>query len=384
MAENNNELLAEIANPKFAAERTNTEPKCFSLQTCKNCIFDGDCEIQKTERECPDANKCDHTLNTCRQCNTGKHVPSETSNTDTEDSTLTPHPDEVVCPSPAEPMAGNWGACIAERTNVEDCEHIEKPPVPDTNAVEDDTPDADVKEAAIHCKMLKGEIPSNLVMNPTHRNPSQFKVDPTYAGVPNDELWNAMRSQDTMNYDELPRMSDTIGFHGIGGMTDNENLKVTVGDIYESELKRYAKVNAACKIKCQYGSTNSPKAAEKVSPEKSLLKMCNDLPAKMVDTIITTPANFWNFEYNPWGNMSITHDYGCRMVRIDINLAELKKQVTNAEHEDGNHVVSLTYNKRFEAMYVREFARLKDLYEGECNTKRFYQWLGKLIGKIFK
>ena len=55
MSDKKSDLMDEISNPKFASERTDAEPSCYSLQTCRNCIFDGDCEIQKTERNCPES-----------------------------------------------------------------------------------------------------------------------------------------------------------------------------------------------------------------------------------------------------------------------------------------------------------------------------------------
>ena len=371
MSEKKSDLVAEISNPKFAWERTNAEPSCCSQQSCQNCIFDGDCEIQKTESK-----------GNCK-CNITKHVPNETANIDEDDNSVGPHPDAVVCPSPArEEKANRRGTCCDLPTNVEDCEQVRRDRhkfVPDTNTTEVDSTDADVKEALIHCKMLKGEIPSNLVLNPENRKAEQFKVDSMYAGIPNDKVWNYMCQQDTMNYGELPRMSDKVKDFT---KPDAENTKVTVGDIYEEQLKEYARVNAGHKIKGQCDPSNPCKAAEKPSPEKSLLKLCNDMPSKMVDKIITTPAEYWEFDYDNGNYLAIRYEYGTRSVIIRICLDVLKDQADKVETT--KPLMSFTFHKTNEAVYTRDFNSLKELYDGPINIKRFYGWLGRLIGRFFK
>lgn len=364
MSDKKSDLMAEISNPKFASERTDAEPSCYSLQTCRNCIFDGNCAIQKTERNCPESNRCDHTLNTCRKCNISKHVPNETANIDEDDNSVGSHPDAVVCPSPAR----------------EDDENNKARFVPDTNTTEVDSTDADVKEALIHCKMLKGEIPSNLVLNPDNRKAGQFKIDSMYAGVPNDKVWNYMCQQETMNYGELPRMSDEVKSDWTN--TNKDDTKVTVGDIYEDQLKEYSRVNGAIKIKGQCDPSKPAKAAEKPSPEKSLLKMCNDMPSKMVDKIITTPAEYWEFDYDNGNYLAIRYEYGTRSVIIRICLDVLKDQAD--KFETTKPLMSFTFHKANEAVYTRDFNNLKELYDGPINIKRFYGWLGRLIGRFFK
>ena len=152
-----------------------------------------------------------------------------------------------------------------------------------------------------------------------------------------------------------PSMWDTVKDGNGAGKGD-----CTVADVWEQDLARVQKVNQSFKI--------TPEK-KPLTPEESLAELMSDMPKAMVDKILTIPSEAWTFTYQ--GDEFV--------VKYSMASRDIVMTMTKGAKFSVNYI-----NRGPGSVhYVRQFDTLNDISAAGKNSKRLYQWFGRVLSTFF-
>ena len=152
-----------------------------------------------------------------------------------------------------------------------------------------------------------------------------------------------------------PSMWDTVKDGNGAGKGD-----CTVADVWEQDVARVQKVNQTFKI------TPDKKP---LTPEESLAELMSDMPKAMVDKILTIPSEAWTFTYQ---GEEFVVKYSMASRDIVMTMTKGAKFSVNYINRGPGSV-----------HYVRHFDNLNDITAAGKNSKRLYQWFGRVLSTFF-
>lgn len=159
----------------------------------------------------------------------------------------------------------------------------------------------------------------------------------------------------TMIYGMKPSMGDTVKDGNGAGKGD-----CTVADVWEQDVARVQKVNQSFKI--------TPEK-KPLTPEESLAELMSDMPKAMVDKILTIPSEAWTFTYQ---GEEFVVKYSMASRDIVMTMTKGAKFSVNYINRGPGSV-----------HYVRHFDTLNDISAAGKNSKRLYQWFGRVLSTFF-
>lgn len=159
----------------------------------------------------------------------------------------------------------------------------------------------------------------------------------------------------TMIYGMKPSMGDTVKDGNGAGKGD-----CTVADVWEQDVARVQKVNQSFKI--------TPEK-KPLTPEESLAELMSDMPKAMVDKILTIPSEAWTFTYQ---GEEFVVKYSMASRDIVMTMTKGAKFSVNYINRGPGSV-----------HYVRHFDTLNDITAAGKNSKRLYQWFGRVLSTFF-
>jgi hypothetical protein len=159
----------------------------------------------------------------------------------------------------------------------------------------------------------------------------------------------------TMIYGMKPSMGDTVKDGNGAGKGD-----CTVADVWEQDVARVQKVNQSFKI--------TPEK-KPLTPEESLAELMSDMPKAMVDKILTIPSEAWTFTYQ---GEEFVVKYSMASRDIVMTMTKGAKFSVNYINRGPGSV-----------HYVRQFDNLNDITTAGKNSKRLYQWFGRVLSTFF-
>jgi hypothetical protein len=159
----------------------------------------------------------------------------------------------------------------------------------------------------------------------------------------------------TMIYGMKPSMGDTVKDGNGAGKGD-----CTVADVWEQDVARVQKVNQSFKI--------TPEK-KPLTPEESLAELMSDMPKAMVDKILTIPSEAWTFTYQ---GEEFVVKYSMASRDIVMTMTKGAKFSVNYINRGPGSV-----------HYVRHFDNLNDITAAGKNSKRLYQWFGRVLSTFF-
>lgn len=174
----------------------------------------------------------------------------------------------------------------------------------------------------------------------------------------NGKMWFHDPSADlgnTMIYGMKPSLWDTVKDGNGAGKGD-----CTVADVWEQDVARVQKVNQSFKI------TPDKKP---LTPEESLAELMSDMPKAMVDKILTIPSEAWTFTYQ---GEEFVVKYSMASRDIVMTMTKGAKFSVNYINRGPGSV-----------HYVRHFDTLNDISAAGKNSKRLYQWFGRVLSTFF-
>ena len=152
-----------------------------------------------------------------------------------------------------------------------------------------------------------------------------------------------------------PSLWDTVKDGNGAGKGD-----CTVADVWEQDVARVQKVNQSFKI--------TPEK-KPLTPEESLAELMSDMPKAMVDKILTIPSEAWTFTYQ--GEEFV--------VKYSMASRDIVMTMTKGAKFSVNYI-----NKGPGSVhYVRHFDNLNDITAAGKNSKRLYQWFGRVLSTFF-
>lgn len=152
-----------------------------------------------------------------------------------------------------------------------------------------------------------------------------------------------------------PSLWDTVKDGNGAGKGD-----CTVADVWEQDVARVQKVNQSFKI--------TPEK-KPLTPEESLAELMSDMPKAMVDKILTIPSEAWTFTYQ--GDEFV--------VKYSMASRDIVMTMTKGAKFSVNYI-----NKGPGSVhYVRHFDNLNDITAAGKNSKRLYQWFGRVLSTFF-
>lgn len=160
---------------------------------------------------------------------------------------------------------------------------------------------------------------------------------------------------DTMIYGMKPSLWDTVKDGNGAGKGD-----CTVADVWEQDVARVQKVNQSFKI--------TPEK-KPLTPEESLAELMSDMPKAMVDKILTIPSEAWTFTYQ---GEEFVVKYSMASRDIVMTMTKGAKFSVNYINRGPGSV-----------HYVRHFDTLNDISAAGKNSKRLYQWFGRVLSTFF-
>ena len=152
-----------------------------------------------------------------------------------------------------------------------------------------------------------------------------------------------------------PSMWDTVKDGNGAGKGD-----CTVADVWEQDVARVQKVNQSFKI--------TPEK-KPLTPEESLAELMSDMPKAMVDKILTIPSEAWTFTYQ---GEEFVVKYSMASRDIVMTMTKGAKFSVNYINRGPGSV-----------HYVRHFDNLNDITAAGKNSKRLYQWFGRVLSTFF-
>lgn len=159
----------------------------------------------------------------------------------------------------------------------------------------------------------------------------------------------------TMIYGMKPSLWDTVKDGNGAGKGD-----CTVADVWEKDVARVQKVNKSFKI--------TPEK-KPLTPEESLAEIMSDMPKAMVDKILTIPSEAWTFTYQ---GEEFVVKYSMASRDIVMTMTKGAKFSVNYINRGPGSV-----------HYVRHFDTLNDITAAGKNSKRLYQWFGRVLSTFF-
>lgn len=160
---------------------------------------------------------------------------------------------------------------------------------------------------------------------------------------------------DTMIYGMKPSLWDTVKDGNGAGKGD-----CTVADVWEQDVARVQKVNQSFKI--------TPEK-KPLTPEESLAELMSDMPKAMVDKILTIPSEAWTFTYQ-----------GDEFV---VNYSMASRDIVMTMTKGAKFSVNYINRGPGSVHYVRHFDTLNDISAAGKNSKRLYQWFGRVLSTFF-
>jgi hypothetical protein len=189
----------------------------------------------------------------------------------------------------------------------------------------------------------------------TDQNGKMWFHDPS-ADLGNTMIYGMKPSMgDTMIYGMKPSMGDTVKDGNGAGKGD-----CTVADVWEQDVARVQKVNQSFKI--------TPEK-KPLTPEESLAELMSDMPKAMVDKILTIPSEAWTFTYQ---GEEFVVKYSMASRDIVMTMTKGAKFSVNYINRGPGSV-----------HYVRHFDNLNDITAAGKNSKRLYQWFGRVLSTFF-
>lgn len=196
------------------------------------------------------------------------------------------------------------------------------------------------------------ELQKKGVIPPTNKGQPFFPKDQ------NNKQWFHDSSADlgnTMIYGMKPSLWDTVKDGNGPGKGD-----CTVADVWEQDVARVQKVNQSFKI--------TPEK-KPLTPEESLAELMSDMPKAMVDKILTIPSEAWTFTYQ---GEEFVVKYSMASRDIVMTMTKGAKFSVNYINRGPGSV-----------HYVRHFDTLNDITAAGKNSKRLYQWFGRVLSTFF-
>lgn len=174
----------------------------------------------------------------------------------------------------------------------------------------------------------------------------------------NGKMWFADPSADlgnTLIMGMKPSLYDTVKDGNGPGKGDCK-----VADVWEQDVARVQKVNQSFKI--------TPEK-KPLTPEESLAELMSDMPKAMVDKILTIPSEAWTFTYQ---GEEFVVKYSMASRDIVMTMTKGAKFSVNYINRGPGSV-----------HYVRHFDNLNDITAAGKNSKRLYQWFGRVLSTFF-
>lgn len=198
--------------------------------------------------------------------------------------------------------------------------------------------------------------------------PMNKGADPSlFASKMYSQFWKNAHEADlgnTLIFSPMPCMTDKVkdgnGF---------EKGDCTVGDIFDREYALSQKLNADNPI-------TPPK--KPMTPEESLAHLMTDLPKTMVNKILAIPSDDWTFKFDGEA-FELYYNVASRTIR----LLMFKKKLVDSTHMGSVFSLSFVNDGPGSVQYNRSFNALKDISAAGPNSKKLYQWFGKIIATFF-
>jgi len=174
----------------------------------------------------------------------------------------------------------------------------------------------------------------------------------------NGKMWFADPSADlgnTLIMGMKPSLYDTVKDGNGPGKGD-----CTVADVWKQDVARVQEVNKSFKI--------APEKKPR-TPEESLAELMSDMPKAMVDKILTIPSEAWTFTYQ---GEEFVVKYSMASRDIVMTMTKGAKFSVNYINRGPGSV-----------HYVRHFDNLNDITAAGKNSKRLYQWFGRVLSTFF-
>jgi hypothetical protein len=174
----------------------------------------------------------------------------------------------------------------------------------------------------------------------------------------NGKMWFADPSADlgnTLIMGMKPSLYDTVKDGNGPGKGDCK-----VADVWEQDVARVQHDNKSFKI--------TPEKKPR-TPEESLAELMSDMPKAMVDKILTIPSEAWSFTYQ---GEEFVVKYSMASRDIVMTMTKGAKFSVNYINRGPGSV-----------HYVRHFDNLNDITAAGKNSKRLYQWFGRVLSTFF-